>query len=1082
MAHANVSGRMQYSGKPPLVFSLAGSGLPKRLGGSVPDNVADREVCGERAASGATQIVEGLQQDVAHEESFAAALLHSGREHSPSEPGPSPTPTSPAPTSQEQNAGDTNRCLAEALLVVRRKAGLKVVQKLLNALASERFSLENFISVIPDANALALYEEDVLRKNMSSVGFRQVELDGPGGTRCVMFTRDPVHLLQTQVRQTPTHQIITSPIFSRKMSHPLSAGLGREAEPAIRRAIQVSKQRHVYWRQSRVNGEQSFVGFAQLYSDKSQTSLKASSLHFYPLHATLHNFTAEARHSHITSGRSILAFLPVHFRNVSSSADIDRGVHKSKFYEVSRSDRIRSTHLCIETALAPLSDVAEGGFLCPDSSGIRWRCHVAIGSYCADIPEAKDLLSVRYGNITPRPCPRCFVKKGDMTSFQEPYDRTLQLTLSTQAQFHSAKAKAMSAHRDSRRDLHTAADNVLAEQSLNVNPPVLQEFPFMSLVPCLDIYSVFHFEPMHNLPLGVSKLLKTCAGERLRSDSQSSTAMLTTAGQPKKFATIRVTVLKEMNAFLSRSQQSSQGYGLRLDFSSGSGTQLQGLFADNGLCGMLEAKDYISVDQVSPFLGGIADRLCGESSAAPVTSVFTKYVDLYRFIGRRHMAPSWTADDIEQLKEMIAVLKEEGTKLFQHHQASGMATVKWHLLDHIPADICRLGGISFSDASLFEYSHIIFKTLFETTSRRHATAMSETVHRLEEQGLADEAVVSNVSNVHGSRVSPVKSRAHQGSSSRVTSATQDTTSIARSGPLFQVGDIAAAYNLLYKWRTDGGVGRRPAFQSEDLQKFCEWLGEDDLRAVVRLLEDVVTENSTDGRNHNTVRFQFPASGFVSSRPCPSLSDSAGRGREVFIPHDTRRVSVRIAAASVYYGMESPRRDDIMIQAPPDRRYKVSDGSTRVWFGRLLTFSRCCTDLSTNFHFATCDTHGVKSCGPCTSRSGEEYAIIQYYEVIGEDDLSIDGVDLTLNCIRLRWARADGEDGVTSSAKWYGFCPVDAILGKVHTVELGSTLRHLDISDRRRCQVNQFSPEGNVWERELFYVNRFYHTAGDTFTV
>ena len=46
--------------------------------------------------------------------------------------------------------------------------------------------------------------------------------------------------------------------------------------------------------------------------------------------------------------------------------------------------------------------------------------------------------------------------------------------------------------------------------------------------------------------------------------------------------------------------------------------------------GMLEAKDFRSVDMVSPFMGMFLDRCCDEASIAPTTNVFVQYVDVMK--------------------------------------------------------------------------------------------------------------------------------------------------------------------------------------------------------------------------------------------------------------------------------------------------------------------------------------------------------------------------------------------------------------------------------------------------------------------
>ena len=55
----------------------------------------------------------------------------------------------------------------------------------------------------------------------------------------------------------------------------------------------------------------SMVAFLQLFTDKTHTTLKASSVAAYPVHLTLQNFSDSFRRICINSGLSIIGYLPV---------------------------------------------------------------------------------------------------------------------------------------------------------------------------------------------------------------------------------------------------------------------------------------------------------------------------------------------------------------------------------------------------------------------------------------------------------------------------------------------------------------------------------------------------------------------------------------------------------------------------------------------------------------------------------------------------------------------------------------------------------------------------------------------------
>lgn len=121
---------------------------------------------------------------------------------------------------------------------------------------------------------------------------------------------------------------------------------------------------------------------------------------------------------------------------------------------------------------------------------------------------------------------------------------------------------------------------------------------------------------MHNLVLGVEKMLLECSVLRLGDDNIFSSEMTTRAGAPRSLLSIRSIVLESLNMFLKHTQSTSPMPGLHVDFSA-SGS----LFNKNGVIGMMEATDLLSILSVLPFLGANIDRMCGEAAYASVTNV-----------------------------------------------------------------------------------------------------------------------------------------------------------------------------------------------------------------------------------------------------------------------------------------------------------------------------------------------------------------------------------------------------------------------------------------------------------------------------
>ena len=132
----------------------------------------------------------------------------------------------------------------------------------------------------------------------------------------------------------------------------------------------------------------------------------------------------------------------------------------------------------------------------------------------------------------------------------------------------------------------------------------------------------FLFEPLHNLHLGISKDIKRMIFERLSSEDLQD-------ARGKSFKFIRNSVLRGANAFLALLEKEYPATCLHVDFSKEkkliSIGFLDWLFVEDGVRGMLEGKDYKTVDMTFPFIAAFNDRACGEVSNGPVTTVSVLY-------------------------------------------------------------------------------------------------------------------------------------------------------------------------------------------------------------------------------------------------------------------------------------------------------------------------------------------------------------------------------------------------------------------------------------------------------------------------
>lgn len=79
---------------------------------------------------------------------------------------------------------------------------------------------------------------------------------------------------------------------------------------------------------------------------------------------------------------------------------------------------------------------------------------------------------------------------------------------------------------------------------------------------------------------------------------------------------------------------------------------------------MLEAKEYVFVDNVSPLLDVVVDRYCGQQICAPVTQVLKMYVNVMQSIYRWNGEHGWADNEAEELEKKIIEMNKRVVELF----------------------------------------------------------------------------------------------------------------------------------------------------------------------------------------------------------------------------------------------------------------------------------------------------------------------------------------------------------------------------------------------------------------------------------
>lgn len=248
---------------------------------------------------------------------------------------------------------------------------------------------------------------------------------------------------------------------------------------AIQKRVITSNDNLHFWNTGFI---ESFVGLLQLYTDKSSTSLKQSSVTSYPLHITFSNFSDDFRRQCISQDLTVVAYLPTSIEEVFSDAVLDP--MPSMAHASLRDSRMALLHDAIASIIEPLNAAVLPGFHVTTGDGKRRVCHPVLASYCADIPEAKDLLSISHGVLTCRHCHRCLVKKEHLANpVCNAKARTMENTacLRSLHQLLLCEAEEHAAHRrpGQARDRRKQASELLLNFSLSETKSFLESLPFL---------------------------------------------------------------------------------------------------------------------------------------------------------------------------------------------------------------------------------------------------------------------------------------------------------------------------------------------------------------------------------------------------------------------------------------------------------------------------------------------------------------------------------------------------------------------------------------------------------------------------
>jgi hypothetical protein len=891
---------------------------------------------------------------------------------------------------------------------------LKILKDIIKLMNSELFDINLFRRKVPNLKACLKNSVETFCERAASDGFQKKNILYEHDNvqyEAEYFRSDIVKVLREQVTHAREEDIVFNPSEKYKLhipyGHPMQLKYCSDTVHKRKMEIMESNVPGVMWHNS--NATKSFVGCMQMFTDKTVTTMKIGGIAAHVVHATFLNFTKKYRKTLIQGGKTIIGFLPTGTKRkeleVTTAGEASAGLGNENGRStgcfnsqncteddteiIALMDNVRLTstvtgrrikmgmlHKAMHEILQPLLDNSDAGFkiqrdLC------TYICHPMFVSYCCDIPEAKDMSAVRHNMNTRCPCHRCLVTLSDITNLSIGKPRLYIGTnrIRTEISQEVARHTGEDVRNVSKFEL---SETILKEESLSQLPSflehILRRYPTF-LPPSL--YEIFTYEPLHNLHLGISKLLKTLTFELVC--SEKSVSFLGSRKSAKtKFSTKRTAVLRACNSLLRAIQNDSATTAIHIDFSTKEASSaLNGFFLESGIRGMLEGKDYRNLDYVFPFVAAFIDRVSGLQEEG-ITTVHTVYSNLLfkLFVEVEQYGMS----NIQALKiaALIRRLKKECKRVFDPYVNKGLYTLKFHLLDHLVEDIMKYGSLDYLSAGPYEYFNTVVKKHYRATSKRKTTALEETANRMNQE-LLTTPIPGLVSSANGNK-------AHVASSQY----------LVRDGIRTTLRELKGLQDMVH-------ANTRSAYGVE----IGSALPQTDIPVLIRLIQDHLNQHNITVLDFN-LHVTIVKSGFIEALQTPSLSSFDNKKCKVLFNPDAVCVksTKRVFATSSFGPSKKQMHSTVFM------RGKGDGDRDEFWFGKIILLMRLYSE-ETSYE--------------------DEVAMVQYLTCTQPAD----DIDNTLDCICLRWETEDGLDHSTKNVdhartieagEEYGLIPFHSICG------------------------------------------------------
>ena len=847
-------------------------------------------------------------------------------------------------------------------------------------------------------------------------------------SNCGMFAgkislKDPVELIKWQmksinertVRMEPQHR--TDQNGEQEFGHIMETSYGWKIYNYMKEKVMKCRREDATWFDETSSSDRSFTGILQLYSDKTVMTLKKNGVKAYPVHLVLMNFEYPEWKAQIMEENTLVGYLPVEMYEVVDDLGFQNGAYAKGIDK--KKIRREILQKALKQILKPLENIQMTGITTTIQNGMRAHCHPMIGIISSDMVELKELSCIYQGSNTTRPCPKCLVGR---TVLNDDSIHTKRSIMETRLRRRKALAIDMELNKSIEKNHPSRVKKLRLERADILKAMSILEVESLFESSCLimdeggvDLYDCLCFEPMHNVQLGTSKTCKSCIFLRLGRDDK----FITVNGRKKMFKSIRRSVLKSVNEILSRMQVESYVPDFRVDFSSKeSSTDLNGLYTNDGLVGMLEAKNFKCLDTIFPFVCAFIDRVCQEGWG-PLTSIYSIYNDVIAYTFDRDSSNPWKQENVEWIRFLIFKLKKLMVAEFGYSHPSNLNTVKFHMLGHLPEDICNIGDIRMADVQFFENRHLTFKEECKRTSRRADNVQAHTINRVERRLMINLLKNKMVNSKKRGRREGLCGRGYSVALSELRQL------LLFMKPRLEYHEKGISNEALQD--------AKRMYSPGSISLFVQ-LGDQGMETLLRTIHEFQNglEETTSSTLHTSI--EIVKSGIVKGGYCCTLDDVDSNSLEIVRISRKEVLWQRYLATESYMNSTHSRYSFVIMEGTVNER-------TVYWIGQVRALFRIGHGKTTN----------------------REMAFVQFLEVTTAKD----EIEKIHGCVNLRWSTDDEVDrtvGIqngyedTIPSPWFALIETKAILGVVQVI-------------KQYYNFNDFLPEIH-WSKHRYCLNRF----------